>query len=266
MNQLTLNKFTRRRFLSSATTLGAVSILGLPEKSYAESPPETTTIRVVDFQAICVAPEFLAEELLYAEGFKKVEYVKHVANVVADPQAVDFHVVTAAPLVARLDTDSRLVAIAGIHVGCQELIASHRVQAIRELKGKSIAISAIGSGEHISTSSVVAYVGINPKTEINWVVAGSSKAAMQLFIDGKVDAYWAFEPQPRALKSMNIGHVLLKTVEDRPWSQYFCCLLAARKDFLQQYPVAAKRAARAFLKATDICANDRMNSARSRRT
>jgi NitT/TauT family transport system substrate-binding protein len=43
---------------------------------------------------------------------------------------------------------------------------------------------------------------------------------------------------------------------DRPWSQYFCCMLAGNRDFVRAHPIATKRALRAILKATDICATD----------
>ena len=250
------SRFTRRHFLTRSTALAAASFFCQSENVLAGPPPEITTIRLEEFPAICLAPQYLAEDLLYAEGFSKVEFTKSTANVVSNTGAIDFSMVTAAALVADQDTNSRFMVIAGIHAGCEELFGNERVQAIRDLKGKSVAISAMGSGEHISVASVAAYVGIDPKRDIKWVVAKTSKAALQLFVDGKVDAYWAFEPQPHQLKAMKIGHVILSTAEDKPWSQYFCCLLSARREFAQRYPVATKRALRAFLKATDICANE----------
>jgi NitT/TauT family transport system substrate-binding protein len=48
--------------------------------------------------------------------------------------------------------------------------------------------------------------------------------------------------------------VVVNSARDRPWSQYFCCLVAGHRDFVQKYPVATKRAVRALLKATDVCA------------
>jgi NitT/TauT family transport system substrate-binding protein len=43
---------------------------------------------------------------------------------------------------------------------------------------------------------------------------------------------------------------------DRPWSQYFCCLMAGNREFVRKNPVATKRALRAILKATDIAARE----------
>jgi NitT/TauT family transport system substrate-binding protein len=48
--------------------------------------------------------------------------------------------------------------------------------------------------------------------------------------------------------------MVVSSALDRPWSQYFCCMAVANREFARNYPVATKRALRAILKATDICA------------
>ncbi|HMK20840.1 MAG TPA: hypothetical protein VK466_00815, partial [Terriglobales bacterium] len=47
-----------------------------------------------------------------------------------------------------------------------------------------------------------------------------------------------------------------------PWSQYFCCMVGANRSFTEKNPIATKRALRALLKATDICAQDPARAAR----
>jgi NitT/TauT family transport system substrate-binding protein len=49
---------------------------------------------------------------------------------------------------------------------------------------------------------------------------------------------------------------------DRPWSQYFCCVLAGNKEFVARYPAATKRVIRAILKAADLCASEPERAAR----
>ena len=61
-------------------------------------------------------------------------------------------------------------------------------------------------------------------------------------------------PRPQELRAKQIGHVVLNTNVDRPWSQYFCCLVAGNREFVRKHPVATKRALRAILKAADLCA------------
>src|SRR5881409_1844475 len=58
------------------------------------------------------------------------------------------------------------------------------------------------------------------------------------------------------LRARKIGHVVVQSYTDRPWSQYFCCMVTANRDFVRTHPIATKRALRAILKATDICAID----------
>jgi ABC-type nitrate/sulfonate/bicarbonate transport system substrate-binding protein len=46
----------------------------------------------------------------------------------------------AAPLVVALDGGAPIVVLAGVHVGCFELIATDRVRTIKDLKGKTVAV------------------------------------------------------------------------------------------------------------------------------
>jgi NitT/TauT family transport system substrate-binding protein len=48
--------------------------------------------------------------------------------------------------------------------------------------------------------------------------------------------------------------VIINTTTDKPWSQYFCCMIVGSTEFVRAHPVATKRVLRAILKATDICA------------
>ncbi len=71
-----------------------------------------------------------------------------------------------------------------------------------------------------------------------------------------------FEPQQHDVRNQKIGHVVVNLLEDKPWSQHVCCIVAGNKEFVQANPVATKRVTRAILKATDICANDPARTAR----
>jgi NitT/TauT family transport system substrate-binding protein len=79
---------------------------------------------------------------------------------------------------------------------------------------------------------------------------------MELFAEGKIDAFLGFPPEPQELRARNIGRVIVNSILDRPWSQYFCCVLAARRNYVRDYPVATKRVIRAIIKAADLCASE----------
>ena len=82
----------------------------------------------------------------------------------------------------------------------------------------------------------------------------SDSDPMELFAQGKVDAFLGFPPEPQELRARKIGHVIINTTTDKPWSQYFCCMVVGNAEFVRDHPVATKRVLRAILKATDICA------------
>jgi NitT/TauT family transport system substrate-binding protein len=111
---------------------------------------------------------------------------------------------------------------------------------------------------------MLAYVGLDPRQDINWATHPRAEA-MQLLAEGKIDAYLGFPPDPQELRAKQLEHVhvVVNSTLDRPWSQYFCCVVAGNRDFVQKRPVATKRALRAILKAADVCALEPERTARS---
>ena len=102
---------------------------------------------------------------------------------------------------------------------------------------------------------MAAYVGLDPKKDLTLVDDPAAKP-VDLFAEGKLDAYLAFPPEVQELHARKVGHVILRTAVDRPWSQYFCCTLAANRDYATRYPVATKHVIRAILKAADLCVSE----------
>lgn len=254
------NSSKRRNFLTAIGALGAGSLIGLPTKAVAEPPPETTRFRIAHGPFICYAPQFLMEEFLRLEGFTDIEYVPVPADntytTTVGKGKVDLAIFGPSSAVAAIDAGWPLVMLTGVHVGCWELFANERVSSVRELKGKTVAVTGIGGFDHLWIASILGYVGVDPGKSVNWIPTKKLSESMRLFVEGKVDAFLAFPPQPQELHQKKIGHVIINTTLDRPWSQYFCCMAGMPREFVAKHPVAAKRALRALLKATDVCANE----------
>jgi NitT/TauT family transport system substrate-binding protein len=213
---------------------------------------------------LCEAPAEVAQELLRGEGFSEVQYVwapgtasiKKIAS-----GEIDLGLHTALLGVRRIEAGAPVVFLAGVHVGCFELIGHERVRAIRDLKGKVVVVPQLGGTPHMLIASMAAYVGLDPQQDIRWVVQ-SGREAMQFFIDGQADAFMGFPPEPQELRARKIGQVVVSTTLDRPWSQYFCCMLLANRAFVRHHPAATKRALRAILKANEVCAWEPETTAR----
>ena len=258
-------RYDRRAFLE---TLSA-GALGLSAWSWqavaAEPPPETTRIRLARTPGICFAPQFVAEDLLRAEGFTDVQYVRSAGGAATTTAMakgeVDVFIRYVASSVLDVEAGLPALMLAGIHPGCFELIASNRVQTVRDLKGKLVSIPSEGSTQHVFLAAVAAQVGLNPKRDIQWVVRPLDEQLPQLAAE-KVDAIMTFPPVAQEARAKKIGHVVVNSATDKPWSQYFCCCVTAHRDFVRRHPVAAKRALRALLKAADVCATEPERSAR----
>jgi NitT/TauT family transport system substrate-binding protein len=248
----------RRHFIRCMSVASAAALAGLrPEGAAAEQPPETTRIRIAQVPSVCVAPQYVAAELLRSEGFADVQYVESLGGVPgAKAMAAgdsDIGMNFAAPLVVSVDEGHQVVMLAGVHVGCFELFGGARVRSINDLKGKTVAVFAMQSAQHVFLASMMTQVGLDPRSDVQWVVHPAA-IAKQMLAEGKIDAYLGFPPDPQELRAKKIGRLVVNSATDRPWSQYFCCLISANREFVQRYPVAAKRAVRAILKASQICA------------
>ena len=251
---------SRREFLNGLTLAWTAGLLGLrPDAAAAEPPPEMTTLRVViRVGSICQAPLYVAEELLHGEGFTEVQYVKKETTVGARQSVAsgEAHITMAfsAPTIILIEERDPIVFLAGVHVGCLELFGTDRVRAIRDLRGKTVAVPALVSTQHIFIASMVAYVGLDPRKDIKWVTHATD--SVRLLTEGKIDAFLAVPPEPQELRAKKVGHVVVNTMRDRPWSQYFCCIATGNREFVRKHPVATKRALRAILRAADVCARE----------
>jgi NitT/TauT family transport system substrate-binding protein len=258
--------WTRREFLEKVSLAGTATLLGLRSELFpAESLPETRTLRLSQTPNICWAPLYMAEELLRSEGFTDVQYIKtkggeESEKLLASGKA-NMSMGFAARHLRRVDEGDPSVILAGVHIGCFELFGTDRVRSIRDLKGKRVSVGLLGSGRHLFLASMVAYVGLDPRKDINWITKPPAKA-MQLFAEGKIDAYMGFPPEPQELRARKVGRVIVNTMMDKPWSQYFCCAVVANREFVGKHPMATKRALRAILKATDVTAQNPERAAR----
>ena len=254
---------TRRRFLTTLSLAGAAGLVHPPRGQAEEGALETTTVRLPKIFSICVAPQYVADELLRAEGFTDIRYVATGANA---PEAIargeiDFGSNFAPVLVTGLDRGFPITALGPEHVGCFEVFGKEGIKSVLDLKGKSVGVEAIGSPTHLFLSVIAANIGIDPSKDINWVTSGSVKP-MQLFMDGKIDAFLGLPPEPQELRARHVGRVLLNSAVDRPYSHYICCLLIGSRNYVRNYPVATKRVLRAILKANELCATEPARAAR----
>jgi NitT/TauT family transport system substrate-binding protein len=247
----------RRTFLAGVAATGA-SFFDTTSGARANTP-ETMTVRLPQWVggAYCWAGVYLAGEMIRADGLTDVRYVQ------GDPGLdhsewiargeTDFSVNFPPKQITSIDKGVPIKVLTGLHAGCLELIANETTQTVADLRGKRVGIDGFDNSRHVWLSLMAAYVGLDPTRDIEWVV---TQNAPESFVRGQIDAFLGTPPQPQELRARNIGHSILNNAIDRPWSQYFCCMISARSEFVSQYPVATKLVVKAILKAADLCASD----------
>jgi NitT/TauT family transport system substrate-binding protein len=258
--------WSRRRFLKAASSLGLTAAgMALLEACGAKPAAtgvggtlETTTLRIPIFTniGVCTAPLYMAEDFFRTEGFKTVEYVKAGQSLTVDTVAsgaTDITLQFSGPTILYLDTGKPVTMLAGVHVGCFVLFGSPHIKVLADLKGTTIAVSQLGGPDHVFLSSILATVSINPVSDVTWTAVPIPQMK-QNFIDGKIDAMLALPTTVQDLRARQVGHEIVNSMVDKPWSRYFCCMVTVNQDFMRNNPVATKAALRSILKATDVCA------------
>ena len=188
----------RRRFLTGLSALAAAGLASGRNAAAAEAAPETTTARFAAAPGICIAPQYVAEELIRAEGLSDFRFVAAEAGIAQTEMLargdIDFGIDFATALVIPVDTGAPIKVISGVHVGCYELFGREDIKSITDLKGRKVGVGDnLTSDPHIFVSAMATYVGLDPQRDIEWIV-GEAKPA-ELFAEGKVDAFLAFPPR-----------------------------------------------------------------------
>ena len=222
---------TRRDFVAGLGAAAGLAGIGIP-LARADELLETTRLRLTQIPALCVVPQYMAEELLRAEGFGEISYVDTPVDAIdaaiGDGKA-DFGLAASFDHIQAIDAGASVAVLTGLHGGCFELFGGERVRNISDLKGRTVGVKGLG----------------HPHAAF----------------EGKVDAFLGFPPEPQELRARKAGHVIVNTGLDQPWSQYYCCMLAGNREFIARHPVATKRVLRALLIAADLCAAEPLRAA-----
>ena len=188
--QAPVDILARRSFLAHTCALTAGSVLGLPGAATAEPAPEIARIRLTATPAICLAPQYVAESLLEAEGFTDIQYIKldnPTPNMAVASGQADISMDAVWGFMARVDAGEPVTMLAGVHLGCYELFGTDRIRSIKDLRGKTVSVSQIGDPGFLLLSSMAAYIGLEPATDIKWIERPPAES-MRLLAENRVDA------------------------------------------------------------------------------
>jgi NitT/TauT family transport system substrate-binding protein len=256
--------YDRRHFMKAGFSLAAAGLVGVAALGRArptfaeEAPPETTSLRLPKTLGFtCLAPLQILDDLLREEGFVDIRFVDFTAPSQEENLAhgeVDFGQDFVSSVTYLKDAGVSTVMLAGVHPACFELRARESIRSVVELKGKRVWAAWPADGSRTMLPIIAASVGLDPLKDLEWVI-DDKRDPKDLFAAGEIDAFMTLPPWAQELRALDVGHVILNSALDRPWSQYFCCMLIGNADFVRRNPIATKRVVRAMMMATDICAS-----------
>ncbi|HKY78211.1 MAG TPA: ABC transporter substrate-binding protein [Acidimicrobiia bacterium] len=270
---------TRRQLLQGAAGLGLAAAGGPLLSACAsriegqkkagepnpEPPPETTSIALHSVPNVqCFAALYRAEPFLREEGFTDVRYPKYAPkDFLAAMKAgqVDLGLGYAAAWIPMIDAGSPLVMLGGIHVGCWQIFGTGDIRSLRDLKGKTVSIISPQFTDGIFMAMTLNDVGLDINKDVkvvNYLPAENAR----ILSSGEVDAVVAFPPITKELRAKGIARVVVDSMVDPPWSNYYCCTAVTNRAWMETHPVAAKRALRAIVKGANVIAQDPDGSAR----
>jgi NitT/TauT family transport system substrate-binding protein len=256
---------SRRDFLTSASLVSAAAALGARGSFAEEGPPEATTIRLQKTNTTCFAPLYVLDPFLRAEGFADVQYVTAAGGFSVAERVghgdIDVGISFAGTVVHHLNAGFAITALGGLHVGCYELFAREPIRNVGDLKGRRVGIQTLASSAHLYLTIMATHIGLDAQEDIHWVTSPEGDA-MERFVAGETEAFLGFPPEPQELRARGIDRVILNTILDRPWSQYFCCMIYGNRAWVRDHPVATRRFLRAIYKAAAFCTAEPARAAR----
>jgi NitT/TauT family transport system substrate-binding protein len=227
-------------------------------------PPETTTIGLA--AGACDSAIFGAERFLREEGFTDIRFTDTATPAAITAGTAQMGNAFPHAFFNSVEGAPKVVALGGLHTGCNEIWANGGIASVKDLKGQQITVTskALSNLQYAWIAMVVKQAGVDPK-DVNFVVQADANST-QLYLDGKDAAIFVATTAAAALKTnpANKGKMIFSQVMDEPWKSNNCCFILASEPWYRANPIAAKRVMRAIYRTADTLPANRSDAAKLR--
>ena len=221
---------------------------------------------------ICIAPQYVAEELLKQRGIHRIDMYKSGVQASRDGARVAARSILASTSLRRSIVASgrgradRCCWAASIPAA-SSCSATERIHSDQRSEGQDTSACRRWARRRICSSPAWRpIVGLDPQRDINWVIDPDGRANGALRRAARSMPSSAFRRSRKSCGRGKIGHVVVNSAVDRPWSQYFCCMLAGNSDFVAQASGGDQARAARHPEGGAISAPSRARVARSARS
>ncbi len=153
--------------------------------------------------------------------------------------------------------------VAGIHNGCIQLVVPNNssIRSIKDLKGKTVGVEAIGGGPMILLAIELKKAGIDFKKDVSWK-AYPGPQMEQAVEKGEIDAIGIWDPWGEVALQKNTYRRIFSSSIDKPYKDIYCCFLGLRADFITKEPDLARRLVQAWLRGVESVAKNPAEAAK----
>ncbi|HHG8771706.1 TPA: ABC transporter substrate-binding protein [Raoultella planticola] len=267
---------SRRALLRSAGIIGVGLGIGgatgifRPPAAVAgtTSPAKLTTVKLAWYQTdVCQAPISIAlKRGLFEKYGLNVEPVNFSGSADTLLQSIatghaDGGIGMALRWLKPLEQGFDVKLVVGTHGGCMRLLAGRDsgIAALKDLVGKSVAVSDPASPVRHFFAIQLAKLGIDPDTQVNWVQYPDDLSAEALQ-KGEVQAIATGDPEAWLIKKNNHLTEIYNNLSG-DYADVACCVLGLRGSLIRNQPEIANALTQAIVEAQQWTADHPAESA-----
>lgn len=263
------NTWSRRRWLQAAGAAGAAGAASVAGGKVLAAQPLRDIKLSWGAGAVCLAPIPVAiERGIFARHGLKAELVNFTGStdqlleLLATGKA-DVGVGLIHRWIKPLESGLDVKLIGSSHGGCVRLLgyAPAGIDAVRKLKGRTIAVTDLNSPGKNFFSILLAKSGIDPVRDVDWRVFPGDMLGLALE-KGEAHAIADHDPNLFLIQQRTKGLVELATNMSGEYADKTCCVLGAGSRLVRSDKPLLASLVRAILEASDFVAENPKETAK----
>lgn len=210
-------------------------------------------VRIGNFGTTCEAPLFAAyENGFFKEEGLEVELIKGDHATLKESLATGKIDATDGVLqqwIKPVEQGLNVKFTAGIHNGCLQVLLPKNspIKTVKDFKGKTIGVPAIGGGPMNMASRLLFKAGLDVKKDVNW--RAFPAAELELALEkGEVDIIALPDPIAQIIVDKGKAVSFVNMAKDAPFKDEYCCLAVVNGKLAEEDPATAAAITRAILK------------------
>ncbi len=223
-------------------------------KKAGERTAEAKKVKIAYYGGTCEAPTYIAyEKGIFKQKGLDVELVKVNFETLKEGMAtgkIDAVQVSSGEL-KPIEQGLDIKITDGVHTGCIQTVVpiNSTIKSVKDLKGKTIGVEAIGGVPMTLLSIELGKNGINPKTGVTWK-AFPAPQLTQALEKGEIDVFSTWDPFGQIALNNKKVRLIFSNTHTAPYKENYCCFIGINGKLIAEKPNVAKAITEALREAS----------------